>query len=170
MMTGPIRGPRAATGPCETGPHGTRRCVPPRGGGPPDHAVAADVATARAAAAGPAVRGTRGTSGFRASGRISLGRIPLSRCCVLERPAVCPLVPVPREPGGRAAPLRLVEGYLLMAFDVFSVRAPIRPGGRVAYLDVPRGPSSARHDAIGASYRPAWHAGGEFPPATGRPR
>ena len=69
-------GPYAAgpygTGPYETGPHGTRRYDRPG----PDHAVAADVATARAAAAGPAVREDPWHVMLRASGRISLGRNP----------------------------------------------------------------------------------------------
>jgi Mycothiol maleylpyruvate isomerase N-terminal domain len=75
--TGPYAaGPYAAgpygTGPYETGPHGTRRYDRPG----PDHAVAADVATARAAAAGPAVREDPWHVMLRASGRISLGRNP----------------------------------------------------------------------------------------------
>jgi hypothetical protein len=59
-------------GPYEAGPHGTRRYDRPG----PDHAVGADVVTARAAAAGPAVREDPWHVMLRASGRISLGRNP----------------------------------------------------------------------------------------------
>jgi Mycothiol maleylpyruvate isomerase N-terminal domain len=59
-------------GPFETGPYGAGRYDRPG----PDHAVAADVATARAAAAGPAVREDPWRVMLRASGRISLGRNP----------------------------------------------------------------------------------------------
>ena len=69
---GPYETGPYGTGPYETGPHGTRRYDRPG----PDHAVAADVATARAAAAGPAVREDPWHVMLRASGRISLGRNP----------------------------------------------------------------------------------------------
>ena len=70
--TGPYAAGPYGTGPYETGPHGTRRHDRPG----PDHAVAADVATARAAAAAPAVREDPWHVMLRASGRISLGRNP----------------------------------------------------------------------------------------------
>jgi hypothetical protein len=70
--TGPYAAGPYGTGPYETGPHGTRRYDRPGS----DHAVAADLATARAAAAGPAVREDPWHVMLRASGRISLGRNP----------------------------------------------------------------------------------------------
>ena len=60
-----------ATGPYETGPYRAGRYDRPG----PEHAAAAEVATARAAAAGPAVREDPWHVMLRASGRISLGRI-----------------------------------------------------------------------------------------------
>jgi hypothetical protein len=69
---GPYETGPYGTGPYETGPHGTRRYDRPG----PDLAVAADVATARAAAAGPAVREDPWHVMLRVSGRISLGRNP----------------------------------------------------------------------------------------------
>jgi Mycothiol maleylpyruvate isomerase N-terminal domain len=75
--TGPYATGPYGTGPYETGPHGAG----PHGAGRydrpgPDHAVAADVATARAATAGPGVREDAWHVMLRASGRISLGRNP----------------------------------------------------------------------------------------------
>ena len=70
--TGPFEAGPYETGPFETGPYGAGRSDRPG----PDHAVAADVATARTAAAGPAVREDPWHVMLRASGRISLGRNP----------------------------------------------------------------------------------------------
>ena len=68
---GPYETGPYGTGPYETGPYGTRRYDRPGS----DHAVAAEVATARGGAVWPAVREDPWHVMLRASGRISLGRI-----------------------------------------------------------------------------------------------
>ena len=97
------------TGPYETGPYRAGRYDRPG----PDRAVAADVATARAAAAGPASLGDiRGTScsvrraGFRWAGLL------LVRCCSPERSGPgCPPVPVPGSPAGGPRRAGSSKGY-----------------------------------------------------------